>query len=354
MALVVGAGKTPSVIDLQTVMDKLGQGFDPGQPLTVESLKMPQVPTFDSERLEQYQRMEQDVSNFAQFPLQYTTRNELINNMMFLAGQFVSYLEQMTAAGQISCLDDVPVPVEVTPHYVCLLVHYTRSCDLRSQVSMYGSLRGMAANQNFMDDMSYHIRNYFSDRAGMDNNSADSKPMFLYEWRLCNRYMEPIPMGTLGAMSVIEIVRATPKLVKEFLRWHKNMDDRTASYPLTATDGEKVVQGIKVKPTKVSAGPLSDKMFKVVGAANVYTADQLFNEQTELADMLWAGYSKYLFNTLTCGLNNILSNKLGLDHVVGITTAFERLVGDFPYFELLDGCEETTVRNLQVMSESSS
>jgi hypothetical protein len=351
MPSVIGIGKKPAVIDLQAAMDRLGQGFEPGQPLTVESLQMPQVPTFDLERLTQYQKMEQDVSNFAQFPLRYATRNEMINNMMFLAGQFSSYLEQMTAAGQVSCLDDIPVPLEITPHYVCLLVHYTRNSDIKSQISMHGSLRGLAANQNFMDDMSYHIRNYFNDRSGLVNQDTEGLPMFLYEWRLCNRFMEPIPMGNLGAMSLIEVVRATPKRVKEFLRWYKNMDDRTASYPLTATDGEKVVQGIKVKPTKVRTGPLSDKMFKVIGAANVYTADQLFDEHAELADMLWAGYSKYLFNTLTCGLNRILSRKMKLDRVMGITTAFERLVGDFPYFELLDGCEETTVRNLQAMSE---
>lgn len=353
MPAIIGTEKKFPGFDVQEILDKLGQGMDSGELVTIGGLPHAHVPQFDADRLSHYRKMEQDVSNFAQFPLQYTTRNDLINNMMFLAGQFAGYLEQMMEAGQTACLDDVPVPLEITPHYVCLLVHYTRNSDLKAQIEMHGALRGIAANQNFMDDMPHHIRNYYCDRSGLLDTDTGGLPVFLYEWRLCNRYMEPIPLGNFGAVSVIEMVRATPKRVKEFLQWHKHMEDRTATYPLTAVDCEKVVQGIKIKPTKVSSIPLSDKMFKVIGAANRRNADELLDNQVMAMETLWAGYSKYLLNSLTCGLTSILASNISLDKVIGITTAFERLVGDFPYFELLDGCQEATVSNLQ-MSELAS
>lgn len=166
----------------------------------------------------------------------WETQEQCQNLLIHLASTFTKHLNQLVEVTP-NVIDEMNIPIEMQPCYHALHFEY---------------LSGKMINHKLcFPQESVH---YLIDRVGTIN---DHNMYLLYNWELLNRFLDPLPLGAIAAKSVIEIKMATPKRIKQLIKWHQNINDRLTRYQLTDS------QGYKIKPCD-NVMPHLDGMSKII------------------------------------------------------------------------------------------
>lgn len=274
----------------------------------------------------------QDVSHYAAFPYSIFDRNDPSKELLTLAEQFRNYLQAFTTEDQLKIVDDIPIPLELEPHYLCLILHYTDVPHLFLNPDM----RGLAANGLSPDAKPYIIRSFIHNKYSF--TTPRNHQSLIFEWRLCNRFMDPIPLGSFGATQLLDIRKMTPQLAKELMKW--NMTAEGTSYKVTHPENGEATQTVKLwqpRPTKLAFLRDMFKVFAPNADDSSYSSDIPRHEFAH--QVLDTAMSKLMIKIIMNSKMDNVSNTAKSN----IHLAFSDLTCLAPYFRLLPGKIEETV-----------
>lgn len=228
-------------------------------------------------------------------------QTDIISSLTFLAGQFVGFLDNIIQINP-EMVDQMNIPIELTPAYLGLNLQIEQSANLLIKLEIL--------SENFR---------FILNRTGMNLKDLSPKSKFIiFEWSLLNRFLDPLPLGKIGATSVAEIYQATPKKLKQIIKWHHEMEDRMVSYPLTTGVGVKVT----ATPTE---------MIRLIGMEKIIpNISNLRPREIDIIQVL-----------------KFLTNKRGLKSFV-ILEFLNFIIQEGKFIKLLPDCQEQTTQLIQL------
>lgn len=272
-----------------------------------------------------------ETTHTARCPYSDVDLDDPSETLIRLGADFSAYLDTMTATDQLTVVSDVPIPIELTPHYVSLIMHYTNTPWLFTHGP---DLRGIAANGFTEEEKPFVPKQFISHREAPCY--GERRHCIIFEWRLCNRMMDPVPLGAFGAIRLFDVRPITPALVKTLIRW--NMEADSTSYVISNPTDMSSMAAIKLYHEHDNMYPkFMQSMFKVL---TDQSEDRSFSDDAQIhmraQDAIETGMSKTLVKIVATGATARISKKT----VNIVRQVFDDLVCRLPYFKLLPGKQE--------------